>query len=316
MVALRRMSLLVLGALIALNCTMVVASSKELNKGSQASRVAAISTISPPPPAENEPLPKPRVYLFRGALGPIFSTGMDRLAEQLTKAGIDANVYEFTICRLVADRAISKYRAAPAPIVLIGHSMGGLCSIIFADMLAKEKIPVSLVVTIDPAQASGNVPLNVERFINIFFSNGILGGGDIVAEPGYRGHYASFDLKEHKEVTHITIDKEDDIHVQLVDMITQLPRVAPQGAGDAVPLRYVVPADAKLELWDSGVRLPTHAGDTLERVAAQYHLPMWSVSQMNPVSENTPLQAGQQVVIPRHLLPAAIAPEAASPDRR
>ena len=64
-------------------------------------------------------------------------------------------------------------------------------------------------VTIDPAHASPKVPLNVERFINIFLSDSVLGGGDIVAEPGYQGHYASFDMKQHEEVTHINIDKMD-----------------------------------------------------------------------------------------------------------
>ena len=277
---------------------------------------AAIAAVAPPSSPEIEPQPTPRVYLFRGALGPIFSTGMDRLTERLTQAGIRANVYEFTICRLVADRAMSDYRASPAPIVLIGHSMGGLCSIIFADMLAKENIPVSLVVTIDPARATGKVPFNVERFINIFLSGNILGGGDVVATPGYRGHYASFDLREHSETNHIKIDKEEDIHAQLVDMITQLPRVSPQGAGDAVPLRYRVPADAKLELWDSGIRLSARAGDTLARVAAQHHLPMWSLSQMNQVPENALLPAGKQIVIPRHLLPAETAPKVASPEHQ
>jgi pimeloyl-ACP methyl ester carboxylesterase len=271
--------------------------------------------VAPSLAPEAEP-PPPRVYLFRGALGPLFSTGIDRLAERLTAAGLKADVYEFTICRLVADRAISSYREAPAPVVLVGHSMGGLCAIIFAEMLGKENIPVSLVVTIDPAQASGKVPLNVERFINIFLSDSVLGGGDIVAEPGYRGHYASFDLKQNKRVTHINIEKSDDIHAQLVDMITHLPRVPTQTVGATVPLRYLVPGDTKVELWDSGIRLPAHSGDTLERVGSQYRLPVWSLLQANRLPENAPLFAGQEIVIPRHLLPAETAPAASLPDRR
>ena len=46
---------------------------------------------------------------------------------------------------------------------------------------------MSLVVTIDPAHASPKVPLNVERFINIFLSDSVLGGGDVVAEGVTRG---------------------------------------------------------------------------------------------------------------------------------
>src|SRR2546429_135818 len=111
----------------------------------------AVATTAPiAPPAATQP--QARVYLFRGALGPIFSRGMDRLTKRLEEAGIQADVYEFTICRLIADQAIRDYRDNAAPIVLIGHSMGGLCALTFAGILKSENIPVSLVVTIDPAQ--------------------------------------------------------------------------------------------------------------------------------------------------------------------
>jgi pimeloyl-ACP methyl ester carboxylesterase len=282
---------------------------------------SATPLISPPPersetenPPESQPIP--RAYLFRGALGPIFSRGMDRLTERLEQAGIRANVYEFTICRLIAEFAIRDYREAPAPIVLIGHSMGGLCALKFAETLQAENIPVSLVVTIDPAHASPKVPLNVERFINVFLSTSILGGGDIVAMPGYRGHYASFDLKDHEEVTHINIDKMDDIHAQLVNMVLQLGRVPARAQGEPMPLRYVVPPRVAVELWDSGTPLllgrPGKTTPTLGRLAAEYHVPIWSLVQANKLSESAPLIPGQRVVIPRHLQPTSTAPVQAS----
>lgn len=289
---------------MALLAAMLLAFAPIIAAASPAKPKAAAAAAASSPPVEAEPVLRPRVYLFRGALGPLFSTGIDRLATRLTDAGLKADVYEFTLCRLVADRAIINYREAPAPVVLVGHSMGGLCTLIVADMLGKENIPVSLVVTIDPAQASGKVPLNVERFINIFLSDSVLGGGDVVAEPGYRGHYASFDLKQNKRITHINIEKSDDIHRQLVEMITRLPLVPLQTDGDAVPLRYLVPADTRVELWDSGIRLPVRAGETLERVGAQYRLPAWSLTQANRLPESAPLFAGQEIVIPRHLAPA------------
>jgi predicted alpha/beta-hydrolase family hydrolase len=305
------MVLLAVGALLALHAVAAGASPAK-------PKTVAVATPSappaPPPSPEIAPVP-PRIYLFRGALGPIFSTGMDRLAERLSETGLKADVYEFTLCRLVAERAMSTYREEPAPIVLIGHSMGGLCSIIFAEMFAKENIPISLVITIESAHATGKVPLNVERFINIYLSDSVLGGGDVVAEAGYRGHYASFDLKENKRVTHINIEKSDDIHRQIVDMVTQLSRVPAQAQGEPVPLRYLVPADTLVELWDSGVRLSARAGDTLERVATQYRLPVWSLAQANRLPENTPLIAGQEIVVPRHLLPAQTAPVAEAPPR-
>ena len=265
-------------------------------------RSTAVATTAPTaPPAVTQP--QPRVYLFRGALGPIFSRGMDRLTKRLEEAGIRADVYEFTICRLIADQAIRDFRDNGAPIVLIGHSMGGLCALTFAGILQAENIPVSLVVTIDPAHASPKVPLNVDRFINIFLSDSVLGGGDIVAEPGYQGHYASFDLKQHEEVTHINIDKMDSIHAQLVTAITQLAATPLPPKGEALPLRYVVPPDAPIELWDSGVPQSARSGDTLERLAAANHVPLWSLTQLNEFSETAPLSQGQRVLVPRRLVP-------------
>jgi hypothetical protein len=256
-----------------------------------------------------------RVYLFRGALGPIFSRGMDRLTDRLQKAGIRADVYEFTICRLIADQAIRDYRDNSVPIVLIGHSMGGLCALTFAGILKSENIPVSLVVTIDPAHASPKVPLNVERFINIFLSDSVLGGGDIVAEPGYQGHYASFDMKQHEEVTHINIDKMDSVHQQLVTAIAQLTTTALPATGESMPLRYVVPPDAPLELWDSGTPQLARSGDTLQRLATLNGVPLWSLTQANQYSDSAPLSVGQRVLVPRRLVPPVATAAVSRPKR-
>ncbi|WP_027555785.1 LysM domain-containing protein [Bradyrhizobium sp. Cp5.3] len=307
----RRMVVLAAVVLLALSAGAAVASPA---KPKPTAIATAVPTAPPPPPQVQ--LPPPKIYLFRGAMGPIFSTGMDRLSEKLTKAGFSADVYEFTLCRLVGNRVISSYKESPAPIVMIGHSMGGLCSIIISEMAAKENIPVSLVIIIDPAHATGNVPLNVERFINIFMSDSVLGGGDVVAEPGYRGHYASFDLKENSRVTHINIEKSDDIHRQIIDMVTQLPRIPPQTQVDAVPLRYVVPANTPVELWDSGVRVPVRAGDTMESIAAANRVPLWSIAQSNSLPENAPLTPGQSIIVPRHLMPLEPAAAMATPPGR
>jgi pimeloyl-ACP methyl ester carboxylesterase len=249
--------------------------------------------------------PRARVYLFRGALGPIFSTGMDRLAEKIVKAGLPADTYEFTLCPLIARAAITKYREDPAPIVLIGHSMGGRCALQFSERLQEEGIPVSLVVTIDPAHMSPEVPANVERFINIFLSRNVLGGGDIKPVAGFPGHYASYDLEQHDEVSHITIDKMDAVHQQLVAKILQLSATPAKTEGEILPLRYAVPPKADIELWDSGTAVGARAGDTLQSLALQYHLPLWSLAQANPGPADSPLIPGERITVPRHLAPVA-----------
>lgn len=273
--------------------------------------VTAAATEAPPSATAPSAAPRPRVYLFRGAMGPIFSTGIDRLSEKLEQAGIPSNVYEFTICRLIAAQAIHDYRESPAPIVLIGHSMGGLCAVKFAEVLESEGIRADLVVAIDPAHVTPDVPLNVNRFINIFISTSVLGGGDVKPKPGYLGQYASFDLSQHDEVTHINIEKQDAIHEQLVTKVLQLASTKP--AGEGVPVRYVVPPKAPIDLWDSGMPVFARPGDSLESIADAYHVPLWSVMQVNKGADRTPLVPGERVVVPRHLEPVVEASVRAPP---
>ncbi len=103
-----------------------------------AGSVARSNFAAPPDATQPATQPRARVYLFRGALGSIFSRGMDRLTKRLEEAGIGADVYEFTLCRLIADRAVRDFRDGLAPITLIGHSMGGLCALTFAGILQSK----------------------------------------------------------------------------------------------------------------------------------------------------------------------------------
>jgi hypothetical protein len=306
---------LVFGARLAVANPIMTAVTQTAAGQSTQSAAASPGAPAAVAPASSEPSPvqsRARVYLFRGAMGLIFSRGMDRLAEKLKRANVTANVYEFTVCQLVTGAAIESYRQDPAPIVLVGHSMGGRCALQFAEKLNDEGIPVSLVVTIDPAHLSPDVPRNVERFINIFLSKDVLGGGDIKPAQDFHGHYASYDMAKHDEISHITIDKMDLIHQQLVAKIAQLAATPARTKGDIVPLRYVVPPNADIELWDSGETVAANSGETLQMIAARNHLPLWSLSQINQMPESAPLAAGQRIVMPRHLLPPAALKAASS----
>jgi pimeloyl-ACP methyl ester carboxylesterase len=274
-------------------------SQPQTHAGSAAAAAVAPAASEPTPVA-----PRAHVYIFRGALGPLFSTGMDRLAEKIVRAGIPARAYEFTLCPFIASMAIDKYRQDPAPIVLIGHSMGGRCALEFSEKLQDAGIPVSLVVTIDPAHMSPDVPANVERYINIFLSKSVLGGGDIKPVAGFPGHYASYDVQKHDEISHITIDKVDAIHQQLVTKILQISATPSKTDDEILPLRYAVPANADIELWDSGMAVTARPGDTLQTLALQYHLPLWSLTQVNPMPDDMPLVPGERITVPRHLEPS------------
>ena len=259
-------------------------------------------TGSPRTGSEFAPHSFARAYLVRGILGLVFSRGMNRLAERLGEAGVHADVYDFPVCDEIADTAIREYGEAPAPIALIGHSMGGRCVLLMARRLQEAKIPVGLLVTVDPVHGSPSVPANVDRYINIFLSDSFLGGGDVMSEQGFQGHFASFDLASHWDVSHITIDKLDALHDQLIAKCVQLATTPAKAEGEAIPLRYVVPPDAPVELWDSGIAVAARAGDTLQTLAAMHRVPVWSITQVNPGLDGRPLIAGERVIVPRRLL--------------
>src|SRR6202034_1081420 len=137
--------------------------------------------------------------------------------------------------RSVADEAIRDYRNDPAPITLIGHSMGGDSALDFAERLNSENIPVSLLVTYDPSRIADDVPPNVERYINIFQSSNLMGGGNVVQGQRFHGHYASFNLKDHSEIIHINIEKTDRVQEQLVSKVMLLAATPASAEGEAVP---------------------------------------------------------------------------------
>ncbi len=264
---------------------------------------AAATSIGSPPIATDKVIePRGRAYLFRGVAGLIYSRGMDQLAYRINRTGVTASVDTYLIWRLVANQAIRDYRRDPQPITLIGHSMGGDSAVAFAEYLNAADIPVSLLVTYDPTRVAHNVPPNVERYINVYQSLNVMGGGDVVQDRRFHGHYASFNLKDHREIVHINIEKAADIQEQLVTKIAEL-AATPADVGEAVPVRLEVPATAAAELWDGGLPLAVHEGDTLTTLAASYHVPLWALAQINPAAKNAPLTEGQRIIVPRHLAP-------------
>ncbi|MBV9234721.1 MAG: LysM peptidoglycan-binding domain-containing protein [Xanthobacteraceae bacterium] len=249
---------------------------------------------------------KPRAYLFRGFAGMIFSRGTDDLADRIEKAGFEATVNEAVVCPQIAKDAIAEYRRNPALIVLIGHSIGGACAISFAEMLEAEHIPVSLLVTTEPNRIAHKVPLNVQRYIDIYQSNSLLGGFDAVPAPGFRGHVATFDLVKHDEISHVNMEKNSDIQDQVMNKILELADTPAKVEGQLVPIHYVVPQDSAIDLWDSGRPVTARSGDSLETLAAAYHVPLWALTQANHLPDGTPLAIGTQIVVPRHLAPLAV----------
>jgi thioesterase domain-containing protein len=253
-----------------------------------------------------------RAYLFYGLI-PQIDWGMDELAQRINRSGIAAGNYSHASWRSVADQAINDYRREPKPIAVVGHSIGGNSAVQFAQALGAAHVPVSLLITYDPNRGSDSIPANVHRYINLYQSSNILGGGDLAPGPGFHGHYASYNLKDRSEIIHVNLDKFSRIQELLAAKVRSM---AGGGEGEAVPLRIVFAATGPIELWDSGVAISAHAGDTLQSLAAAYHVPVWAVAQVNRKSESTALSEGERIVMPRYLgqrFARPISPEAAKP---
>jgi hypothetical protein len=253
-----------------------------------------------------------RAYLFYGLI-PQIDWGMDELAQRINRSGIAAGNYSHASWRSVADQAISDYHRDPKPIAVVGHSIGGDSAIQFAAALGAGHVPVSLLITYDPTRGAGSVPGNVHRYINLYQSSNILGGGDIAPGSGFHGHYASYNLKDRSEIIHVNLDKFSRIQELLAAKVRSM---GAGGEGEAVPLRVVFAATGPIELWDSGVAVSAHAGETLQSLASMYHVPVWAVAQMNRKSEGAALSDGERIVVPRYLgqrFARPGAPDAAKP---
>jgi hypothetical protein len=273
---------------------------------------AVVAAPLDPPGAADKTAAEPRgrAYLFRGLIG-LIDWGMDELAARITRSGTSANIGSHLMWSSVASQAISDYRRDPKPITVIGHSIGGDSAISFAEALNAAHVPVGLLITYDPTRMAGRVPANVERYVNLYQSSNFLGGGDIAPGGGFHGHYASYNLKDRPEIVHINMDKFDRIQELLAAKIRS---ISARGEGEAVPLHIVFAATGPIELWDSGMPVTAHAGDTLQSFAATYHVPVWAVAQINKLSDGATLSEGQRVVVPRYL-GTRVAPSAAAPQK-
>jgi hypothetical protein len=66
-------------------------------------------------------------------------------------------------------------------------------------------------------------------------------------------------------------------------------------------------------LWDSGTPQLARPGDTLQTLAALNNVPLWSLAQVNQVSDSAPLSVGQRILVPRRLVPPVATATATAP---
>lgn len=155
--------------------------------------------------------PRAHVYLFRG-LADVFSLGMDTLADELNKRGVDASSHSHNDWKSIADKAAANYKAGKeGPIILIGHSLGADAVMEMADYLGDKGVPVALVVPFDATQ-SFPAPGNVARVLNLTQRD----YAHMRPGPGFRGSLRNVDLSGDPKIDHLNIDKSPRLHALVI----------------------------------------------------------------------------------------------------
>jgi pimeloyl-ACP methyl ester carboxylesterase len=154
------------------------------------------------------------VYLIRG-IGNVFSLGMDSLAAKLRAKGVRQSVSNHLTWSSLASKIIAEYKRNKrlAPVVLVGHSLGGNAVLLVAAKLGKAGVPVRLLVVFDATEATP-VSANVAEAINYYYPGGR--GDPLKPGPGFKGRIRNDDLKDLPGLKHMNVDESATLHKRVV----------------------------------------------------------------------------------------------------
>ena len=186
--------------------------------------LSLVQTFSDKPRAGN-------VYLLRGFIG-IWSTGIDKLGEEINAVGIRANVYRCEQWEELTDTIVEKYKnqKVTEPLVLVGHSWGADHTLDLARKLEEAHINVDLIVTLDPVTPP-KVPANVKWCHNVYQTNGIwqpipyFRGVPLEKEEGSTEKLENLNIRKDRtdllepDTDHYNIEKNPKIHKEVLEQI-------------------------------------------------------------------------------------------------
>lgn len=168
---------------------------------------------------------KGEIYTMRGGLGGVFSKGMNHLEDTLAdNYQVSASSTVWFKAKALSDAIIKRYKAneLQGPIILVGHSLGANDQIGVARLLAKENIPVALLITIDPVLPL-RIPSNVKQEINVYKPSFVplFSGMSLKADNPKLTHIENLNVDTLKGmgVNHFTIDKHQYVQKLMVDRI-------------------------------------------------------------------------------------------------
>jgi len=207
----------------------------------QVGRKAREEVNSTPVPATDK---GGRVIILRGLYN-IFSRGMDSMWKKLDELGVEATLDNHASWKRIADRVIEQYKTGKnvAPIILIGHSLGADASLVMANWLGLNRVPVRLVVTFDGVAVTHPVMANVEEITNFYKPKGY--GRKVEVVDNFPGTLNNVDLTKRTDIDHLNIDKDpvlqDEVIAEVLAILKVKPpkgkpaKTAPQGVSSPQP---------------------------------------------------------------------------------
>jgi pimeloyl-ACP methyl ester carboxylesterase len=180
--------------------------------------------------------PQPQVCLVRGFLD-WYSTGMDRLNDQLQSSGINAHVYREEQWKEIANALLAN---RPPSIILVGFSYGADDVISISRRLDENHLSVRLLITIDPVTPAA-VPANVVRCVNFYEPNGFwdifpwLRGIPLHRDADNPAGLENIDVRRRLDLvepntSHATIAANEKVHRAIIDLILPARAVKPAHA--------------------------------------------------------------------------------------
>ena len=168
--------------------------------------------------------PRGRVILLRG-LANVFSTGLNFLTAKLRQLDFDASVHNYLEWNALAAAGLRAETAGTLvrPFAIIGHSYGADDAIVMANHLGQQGSETDLLVTFDPT-AGDPVGPGVLRVLN-FYQDRDSVDRTLAEGPGFTG---TLENKLVPGESHISIDKQERLHAEVVARLEALAAARPE----------------------------------------------------------------------------------------
>ncbi|MCP4183126.1 MAG: hypothetical protein GY761_07380 [Hyphomicrobiales bacterium] len=156
------------------------------------------------------------VYLIRG-YADVFSAGMNQMTSRLKKSGVNASVHSNGEWRYLAKNIIRREKKGKVshPIVIVGHSLGGVEAPLFANALGKGGVKVELVIGLDPGfKEPVAFGPNIRQVVNYKIPS----GQNYRGGKGFTGRLSTINVSKYG-VDHVGIDKSPQVQHQVMSRI-------------------------------------------------------------------------------------------------